>query len=162
MKLEVWGDCFELLHLFLVKAEEGQNLPLQFITRLCDDIPMEGIMLNLLHLDKLNHSISIPSDVFTIQQPSLLNWDNLICSRVQQQYPACEFCDVVYIGEMIFFEFDIALVFIIKHAGEGAYGTLQDSCLDFVFSCVDCYRISTEAKPPKDDLISWSIQPRKN
>ena len=82
MKLEVWGDCFELLHLFLVKAEEGQYLPLQFITRLCDDIPMEGIMLNLLHLDKLNHPISISGDVLTIQQPSLLNRDDFVRSRV--------------------------------------------------------------------------------
>lgn len=82
MKLEAWGHCLELLHLFLVEAEEGQNLPLQFITRLRDDILMKGIMLNLLHLDKLNHPISIPRDVLTIQQPSLLNRDDLIRSRV--------------------------------------------------------------------------------
>lgn len=79
---------------------------------------MEGIMLDLLNLDKLNKTVSIPRNILTIQQSSLLDRNDLICSRVQKQYPSFEFRYVVNICKMIFLEFDIALVFIIKHAGK--------------------------------------------
>lgn len=85
---------------------------------------MEGIMVDFLHLNKLNQLIPPCCHVFVIKQSCLLDWNDLVNDRVHHQDSTSNTGDIIDIGKVILFKLDIPLILVIEHAGKRTDRTL--------------------------------------
>jgi hypothetical protein len=108
----------------LIILQKVRYLPLQVIFIRRNNIAMEVVMFDLIHLYKGNMALSILTNVLLKQQVRLLYRDYLVRQRMHHQEPTPHVGNVINIGKVVLLKPKVLAVVLMEHAREGTDGTL--------------------------------------
>ena len=69
----------------MVNSQESDYFVLELVCIEGNDVFVESVMLDLLHLDELDELVSIPCQVLVVKQSCLLHRNYFICHRMHQK-----------------------------------------------------------------------------